>query len=200
MKDRQIIKDKHENAVIQQFVTWWNKKNNLNYEITEKPDPPDAIIMDGKEISWIEHTDLYGDRVMARNEITLLAKDEKHKPHDPKVPFIEPDLNIASELINRIEDKLSKKSYKSWKQKYGKGYLIISERDPFFDEESINEIINIIRNKNIANDRKYFKGVYLAIRNNGGLKFGEIRYSTNSFSRVLSNFMLNITKKSNIKW
>lgn len=195
MSDRRSLKSAHEDAVIQQFVDWLNIEKSTNYKITEKPDPPDALIVDGRKVTWVEQTDLYGSMDEARSEITYLSKVESHIPHDTDTPVMNPEINIASVLLDLMKDKLSKSSYIPYKKKYGKGYLVISERDPYFDRQTIEAIDLITENSLIPNDKRCFKGVFLAIRNQNGLAFGEIRYYTNTFSRLLWKLVRYITSR-----
>ena len=195
MSDRRNLKSAHEDAVIQQFVDWLNIEKGTNFKITEKPDPPDALIVDGRKVTWVEQTDLYGSKEEARSEITYLSKAEKHISHDTDTLVVNPEINIASVLLDLMKDKLSKNSYTPSKKKYGKGYLVISERDPYFDRQTIEAIDLITENSLIPNDKRCFKGVFLAIRNQSGLTFGEIRYYTNSLSQLLWKIVRYITSR-----
>ena len=157
MKDRRVVKNAHEDAVIQQFVEWLNKKNKTNYKVIEKPDPPDAVFSDGQKISWVEHSDLYRNGDEAKVELTALTIDTNHIPLSAERPIVEPDKKIAYMLIERMRDKLNKDSYKPCRKKYGKGYLVISVRDPFFDNSSITEIDLFTEECIIREDKKTFQ-------------------------------------------
>ena len=78
--------------------------------------------------------------------------------------------------IERMKDKLSKSSYIECFNKYGAGYLVISERDNLFCNNSLLTIDKFIKNTVFREDKGYFKEVYLAVRSDSGLKFIKANY------------------------
>ncbi len=143
MRPRDKISASHEKAVVDQFVSWLNSKNSSNFAVVERPDPPDAIINDGEITSWVEHCDLYRSHEEARSELSFITPGEIHTPHSEH-PISEPDNRIAQKLVKLMRSKLGKSSYLESFQKYGCGYLVISERDPLFNNDSLLAINDAI--------------------------------------------------------
>lgn len=184
MRPREQIKRAHESAVIDQFVSWLNRSKGARFTVVDRPDPPDAIIVDGNKASWVEHADLYRDWEEAREELTFVTPGERHICHSEN-PIADPDLRTAAAFVQTMRDKLTKGSYKPIFEKYGRGYLVISERDPLFDRDTIQEIDCATEAALFREDKRYFKGVFLALRGNSGLVFGKVRYYRTKLSRLL---------------
>jgi len=187
MRPRDRISDAHQNAVIDQFVEWLNLDKNTNFKVLERPDPPDAIIFNGKTTTWVEHCDLYRSSDEARSELSFVTPGEKHIPHSEN-PISDPDNRIAQQLVKRIKDKLTKSSYADSFCKYGRGYLVISERDPLFDNDSLKAIDMVIESSTFNEDKKYIKEVYLAVRGTDRLIFLRVNYHRNKFSIFINKF------------
>lgn len=81
MRPRDQISDAHQNAVIDEFVEWLNLNKNTKFKVLERPDPPDAIIYNGKTTTWVEHCDLYRSHDEARSELSFATPGENHIPH-----------------------------------------------------------------------------------------------------------------------
>lgn len=175
MSDYRDIKQKHEATVVADFVAWLNRTSDTNWAVSERPNPPDAIITDGKTTSWVEHADLYRSWEEARSETSFVSPGKEHAPHSEN-PISDPDRRIAMELMALLQKKLTNCSYRPFYEKYGPGFLVISERDPFFDDATIAEIDRISEELKISNDLGYFKKLYLAIRIPDRLVYGELTY------------------------
>jgi hypothetical protein len=169
------LKRNHETAVIDNFVDWLNRTSGSNWEVIDRPNPPDAIITDGGATFWVEHADLYRHWEEARSETSLLNPNKKHIPHSEN-PIYEPDRRTAMAFMTLLQDKLSSCSYRAAYEKYGQGFLIISERDPLFDKSTIAEINRITQEMKIVGDKGYFGKVYIAMRAQGGIVYGEVTY------------------------
>ena len=51
-----------------------------------------------------------------------------------------PDERISAVVVNNLHSKLQKDSYKTVYEKYGQGTLIVSERDPLFCSDTLDNI------------------------------------------------------------
>jgi len=173
MKPREHIKQAHENAVIDSFLTWFNSKHGTNFKIMDKPDPPDAIVQDGDKYFWIEHADIYRSWEEAREERSAVTPCEN--PYERQEhPIGNPDKRTAIAFVSTLNSKLSKDSYEKWHNKYGQGILILTERDPLFNQstwECINEHLN---SSTFDNDRGFFKKIFMGYRCAIGLDFIEV--------------------------
>jgi hypothetical protein len=173
MGNRKEIQDQHELAILNEYINWLNSQSDEEFKIIERPDPPDAIIKGNDRIKWLEHTDAYRSPEEAQEERSLVTLGEKpfhHKEH----PIISPDERFAGVVVNNLHSKLQKDSYKVVYEKYGQGTLIVSERDPLFGSDTLNDIRTALNSYVFVGDRGYFKQAYLCIRANGGYIFEEI--------------------------
>ena len=66
-----------------------------------------------------------------------------HREH----PIVSPDERTAVAAISVIKYKIAKDSYQPISEKYGLGILIACERDPLFDENTLTEIRDRVRNE-----------------------------------------------------
>jgi hypothetical protein len=59
MTTRREIKFRHESAVINAAVSTYNRLLKAAYVIESRPEPPDAILIDENQRTWIEHKDAF---------------------------------------------------------------------------------------------------------------------------------------------
>jgi hypothetical protein len=170
MNTRKIIKNSHEYYVVNQFISWYNKRHRTRYTIVAKPDPPDAIVRSKRRTQWIEHCDIYRHGDEAREEYSAIIPGERFVSHSEH-PIFEPDDRTASALLTSIASKISKTSYEDHVKKYGKGILIANERDPLFSSSTIHTIKKRILGAQIDIEASHFKSVYLGFRVKNGLQF-----------------------------
>jgi len=154
---RKEIKEGHETAVITAFVKC------LRFQIISRPNPPDAVLKSGDNLTWVEHADIYRSADEAHEEYSHVTPGETpfiHREH----PILEPDQRTAQQVLVTLQDKLNKDSYAEAFNKYGKGILVLSERDPLFSESTLEEICNVVTdyvNHDPRGGRGFFKEVYL---------------------------------------
>lgn len=159
MKPREKIRQAHEDAVIDQFLEWYNSKNGTNFKVFEKPQPPDALAQDDGKFIWLEHADIYRNSEEAREERSAVTPGEI--PYERRDLIYEPDKRTAFAFIATLTNKLSKNSYNIWFEKYGPGILILTERDPLFNESTLDCITEELKTANLQSDQGYFHTVYL---------------------------------------
>ena len=175
MKPRERIKQAHEDAVIDQFLGWYNSKHGTEFCVFEKPEPPDALAQHDDKFMWIEHADIYRSSEEAREERAAVTSGET--PYERQEhPICEPDKRTAFAFITTLTKKLSKDSYDKWFEKYGPGILLLTERDLLFNDSTWDCITEQLKVHNFRNDKGYFETVYLGYRSMGGLAFIEVEY------------------------
>lgn len=59
MPTRREINSKHERAVNDAALRAHNEIVRANFQVASRPDPPDAILVDGNQRMWMEHTDAF---------------------------------------------------------------------------------------------------------------------------------------------
>jgi hypothetical protein len=175
MKPRKKIQQGHEDAVIDQFLSWYNSKHRTEFKVFEKPQPPDALARDKDKVIWIEHADIYRSWGEAREERSAVTPGET--PYERQEhPIFEPDKRVSAAFISTMDKKLSKDSYEKWYEKYGPGILVLTERDPLFDQSTWDSMSSELDSCSFENDKGYFKEAFLGYRSRGGLAFIEIEY------------------------
>ena len=173
MKDRKRIQDAHEKAVITEFIVWLNGQTGKQYVLGERPDPPDAILHSGDETTWVEHADIYRSADEAHEDRSFAIGDEPPFVHREN-PICEPDTRIAKCLIQVLEKKLQKSSYRKIYEEKGAGILLLTLRDPLFDDWTIAAIEKALDGYRAEDDHGFFEFVVLGIWTNGGMRFAKI--------------------------
>ena len=186
MKPREVIKQSHEDAVIEQFLEWYNSKNQTQFEVIQKPEPPDAIAQYGDKTIWIEHADIYRSTEEAREERSAVTPGET--PYNRQEhPIYEPGKRTAFAFVSTLRKKIRKDSYEKWFNIYGPGILILTERDPLFTQSTWDCITEKLESESFQTDKGYFETVYLGYRSMGSLAFIEVEYQNSqhcAFSRT----------------
>lgn len=167
MHARKQIKKGHEKAIINEFVDFYNSNSPEKMSVTKwskNCESFDALIKIGAQISWIEHADIYRSVDEAREEYSYITPGEHPCPHSEH-PILAPDLRIATAFVQVLATKLTKQSYRETCGKYGKGVLLLTERDPLFCEDTLEEIRNQVRAHNFS-DCGFFRCAYIGYRLN----------------------------------
>lgn len=174
MGDRQQIQRNHELVVMKRFVEQLGASEGVHYELVIRPDPPDGIFKSVDKTIWIEVADVYRSADEAHEERSRVTPGEScfvHREH-----FIdEPDERLAIAMLDIIENKISKESYRSVFREYGPGILICCERDPLFDEFTVRRIDSVFKEKIPVlekADKGFFKEVYVYAA--GWNRFGKL--------------------------
>ena len=157
------IQEDHELAVLKLFTQWLASKGLPQYELVARPNPPDGILRAEPQHLWVEIADAYRSDDEAHEERSHVTPGETpflHREH----PIMSPDARTAEAVLREIKKKMTKESYYSAIEKYGPGVLICCERDPLFDQSTLQEILERIEleaeDLQILN-KGVFKEVYL---------------------------------------
>lgn len=154
---RREIQQRHEYAILTLFAQHLSSLTGSTYELVEQPDPPDGVLRCqlGQSI-WVEVADIYRNADEAHEERSHVTPGENRFVHTEH-PIVSPDERTAIATINVINKKIAKESYQPISEKYGLGILVACERDPLFDENTLSEIRNRVRNE-MARLRSVSKG------------------------------------------
>ena len=102
---------------------------------------------------------------------------EDHKPADD--PYcLNMDYQLVPEFIRLLHEKLSKRTYIPFRQKYGQGYLVIGMQAPFFDGDTITLMKAACRREDWSDDLGCFASVFIGFRSQRKLVFYEWRIGT----------------------
>lgn len=163
--NRNEIKNAHEDSVIDSFKRHSASLRNI-IEVISKPEPPDAIITINGNESWIEITDAFFSRELAKSITTHVADDKVHNPvPKEKRKCIEPDEQFSSVLESVIVKKYDKQSLGDVYKKYGSGILLVGVINPFSDAKELantekQRILNAVKLKEKRFNEIYLYGVH----------------------------------------
>ena len=165
MATRREINSKHESAVLDAAIDAHNKLTKTKFSVESRPDPPDAILIDGSHRTWIEHTDVFYPG-WAEDLTSFAATDKEHKPMQ-KGLHMDMDNIVANTFVDVVFKKINKASYKPLVEEFGAGILVVGIESPWFDNETIQAINNKWNEAGTNELSTIFKWVYLGYRTNG---------------------------------
>ena len=113
------------------FVEWFYERTGTRYAITDGPDPPDFLLQSNSHQAWLEVTDIYLSNEQAEylNSPAIQTFSFYGSPDEP-----------ALRLINQLNGKLSKNSYRPFFEKRGKGFLLLTCEDFMFDDVNLARV------------------------------------------------------------
>lgn len=165
MTTRREINQKHESAVIGAALRAHNEKAGATFQVESRPDPPDAILVDGNQRTWMEHTDAFYPG-WAEDLTSYAASDKVHRPMR-KGPHMDMDNLVADTFAKVVLEKFNNESYKSVVNQFGPGILVVGIESPWLDEETVQAINKKWAELGSPNLSSVFRWVYLGFRSNG---------------------------------
>lgn len=165
MTTRREINSKHERAVIDAALRAHNESMGAAFQVESRPDPPDAILVDGNLRTWMEHTDAFYPG-WAEDLTSYAASDKVHRPMRKGV-HMDMDNQVADGFAKVILEKFNNKSYKPVVNQFGPGILVVGIESPWLDEETvraINEKWAELGNPDLS---PVFRWVYFGFRSGG---------------------------------
>ena len=153
------IKLAHENAMLQHAIAEHNRVTGRNYAVIDRPEPPDAILEDGFERTWMEVTDAFHSAEWARHLNTY--NSIKGHVSMARGPYIGMDEQLAVHFCDLLEKKASKTSYHAALTKYGPGILAIGIQSPWIAPDSLDEIRDEWRRRGAPSLTHIFAHVYI---------------------------------------
>lgn len=110
------------------FKQWVFEQTNICYVITDGTDPPDFLLDSSTHKTWLEVTDIY----LNDDQAEFLNSRKQSYSFDGDEP--------ALRLLNQLNRKLSKTSYRPIFEQRGKGILLLTCEDPMFDEANLARV------------------------------------------------------------
>ena len=117
-----------EARIAERFARWLSHETGRQYRVTPGDDPPDFIM---QPKGWLEVTDIY-----LRNEQAKFL----NSPAEKSFRFSGPLDETALRLITKLDEKLRKESYQPAYAEHGKGTLLLTCQDDFFDEVNLAQV------------------------------------------------------------
>src|SRR5258708_16690869 len=103
------IQQRHERAVVSDFLRWFERRRKVAFRVVDEPNPPEAIIQSKRLTRWIEVVDAFWSEEWARDQYSYATPGEKHVSIGPG-PHPGPDLNFANSFFESLSTKMVKSS------------------------------------------------------------------------------------------
>jgi hypothetical protein len=162
MKSRAAIQDAHELAVLLDGLAEHNRVHSLNLKVISRPDPPDAILSDGRSTTWMEVTDAFFSEEWAK-DLSSYGSIKGHKPMERGL-YIDMDKQFAVNFCDLLTRKAEKNSYKPLIQQYGPGILVVGLESPWLGGETLDAVDEEWIGRGSPNVSATFAYVYLRHR------------------------------------
>lgn len=165
MATRREINSQHERAVIDAALRTHNEIFGTEFAVESRPDPPDAILVDGNQRTWIEHTDAFYPG-WAEDITSYATSDKVHKPMRKGI-HIDMDNQVAEAFIKAVLKKFENRSYQPVLDQFGPGILVVGLESPWLDEETLQAINEKWAELGSIDISPIFRWVYLGFRLGG---------------------------------
>lgn len=165
MTTRREINSKHEGAVIDAVLRAHNERMGTVFQVESRPDPPDAILSDGNQRTWLEHTDAFYPG-WAEDLTSYAASDKIHRPMRRGL-HMDMDNQVAEVFAMRVIEKFNNKSYQSVVNQYGPGILVVGIESPWADDETVHAINEHWAECGSPDLSSVFRWIYLGSRLGG---------------------------------
>jgi len=150
LPEKKSIEADFELTIARRFLTWL-AINGESYLIKDRPNPPDFVFSLGGKDSWLELTDIYLNNEQARF---------LNRPEEKRFSFFGSPDEPALRLFNKLNEKLSKPSYRDVFEKLGPGLLLLTCQDIAFDSVNLARIEEGLYSFCPFDDRGFFKSAY----------------------------------------
>jgi len=153
-----------EARVAERFAAWLSQVTGRKHTVSPGGDPPDFIM---EPEGWLEVSGIY-------------LRDEQAKflncAAERSFGFSGPLDETALRLIRKLDEKLGKQSYQAAYTQRGKGTLLLSCQDCFFDGVNLARIREAFASFRPTNDRGFFKTAYFEYQLSGEELVYEVVY------------------------
>ena len=153
-----------EARIDERFATWLSQITGRQYTASPGGNPPDFLL---KPEGWLEVSDIYLRNEQAK--FLNLASERSFK-------FTGPLDETALRLLAKLDEKLGKRSYQRVHEERGKGILLLTCQDMFFDAVNLAQVHQALASFNPANDRGFFQSAYFEYQLQGEDRTYEVVY------------------------
>jgi hypothetical protein len=143
------IQDKHERAVGEAFIRWFNAKCGKQFKYDNRPhEAPDLRYMDGNRVLNIEITDAYYDN---RDDAAMQWKAARK---EDDAPYRWSGRDSDRTLVSNISETIAEKCRKD----YGKDcVLVVAVRPAITSDDEMEQMLSEIK----IPEKTPFPGIYL---------------------------------------
>jgi hypothetical protein len=154
------IQPAHEQSVLDSFAAYL-KIQDIELQILDRPDPPDAIVKIQNRLCWIEITDAFQTQQLAMSITSDGAEDRPYIPYESE-ELLAADHNDAFEIVLEvILKKYQKPSMIELLETHGRGILLVGAYTPLTSPEEIIEQDGDLILAEIADKPSVFESIYL---------------------------------------
>ena len=145
----------YETLIAQRFATWLSNQTGQLHTVTRGPNPPDFLLSSG---TWLELTDIYLNDEEAKFE---------NSPREKTFSFnCSPD-EPALRLLQKLNQKLAKTSYREIYKRTGRGILLLTCQDSFFDQVNLAHVQQALESFRPTTDQGFFNVAYFEYQLDG---------------------------------
>ena len=141
-----------EIRIAERFAVWLSKTTGQSHTVTPGLNPPDFLM---EPQTWLEVSDIYLSNEQAK---FLNSPDEK------RLRFYGSPDEPALRLLQKLDEKLGKTSYRKIHDERGAGILLLTCQDCFFDEVNLARVHKALSSFRPTNDQGCFRTVYFEYR------------------------------------
>lgn len=165
MNKRRPVQDRHEQFIVDAFLSWWASRTGEQFHVICRPHPhpPEAIIQSNRRTTWIEVTVAFHSDQWAQDRYSATTPGEPHKPMGPG-PYVGMDEQTAERFAELLKKKLSKESYATPYEKYGPGMLLVGMQSPWFNGNTCEIMHHACLKADWSGDRGYFSHIFISFR------------------------------------
>ena len=150
--------------IAERFATWLSRTTGRQFSANPGGDPPDFLL---EPEGWLEVSDIY-----MRDEQAKFLNRTTEKSFRFSGPLDE----TALRLVAKLEEKLSKESYQRVHTERGKGTLLLTCQDMFFEAVNLAQVHQAVASFTPANDRGFFQTAYFEYQLQGENRTYEVVY------------------------
>ncbi len=135
-------------GIAERFVAWLSTTSRQPLTVIAGPDPPDFLI---EPQQWLEVSDIYLNNAQAKF---------LNSPNEENFSFEGSPDQLARRLLDKLDEKLGKTSYQKIHDERGRGILLLTCQDFFFDEVIRARLREALATFRPTNDRGFFRTAY----------------------------------------
>ena len=141
-----------ETQIAKRFAKWLSDHTSQFYTVTRGPNPPDFLLNPG---SWLELSNIY----LSNEE----AKFDNSR-EGGKFTFECSLEQTVERLLQKLDEKLAKASYREIYEQRGKGILLLTCQDFFFDAVNLTRVQQRLESFHPTKDHGFFEVAYFEYR------------------------------------
>ena len=150
------------------YLNWQNDRSGTHWSVDSEPDPPEAIIRNGEQWSWVEVAGVYPSGEWAHDVWSAATPGEAH--HDTSGHIYErPTATFAEAFIRVVRDKRRNAAYLPYKERYGQGILLLDLHSPWLSDRTIKAMEEKWAAESWCGDLGCFREIYLVYVGASGL-------------------------------